>query len=572
MSNCKVHMEFIDTSAIADSTAASSSGANITDLTLLSNEDAYPDYGIPDLNCFILDGSKSILASGDRIPFVSDDVSGNDCTFITNPVLTVSFTNQHTSAGITLDFISDYPAELKITWYDLNNIKIIEKTFLPDKLKYFCKHQCENYGKVVITFIKTRLPGQRIQLAYVKYGTEIQWTDENIKTASITEEVDVTSSTVPINTCDVAILDENNDFELSNHEGTWKSVQKKQEVSVKEALSGKEVTCGMFYIDTWKSESNIVTFALIDLLGLIDKTKFYGGQLYNGELAGTIISAIMASAGVTNYTVSDDVKDIQLYGHIPICSHREALQQVVFACGAVATCSRTGGISVYMPDRYADSTIGPDRKFLGTTIELDDYVSGIAITYNKYTLQSTTDEIFNDTLPVGVNTIEFNEPYKPDTLTVTAGTITGAKTNYIKVTMSSAGTCVISGKRYESKELTYTANVPIIEAGEEANVLSYGSCTLFNAARVKEVAERILNYYQLRQIVNMRYLLDEEKTGDWVNIRDAKGNTVVTGITQQTIDLTGGFIAEAKCRGYSKVVTNFDYAGELYAGDGIGVM
>ena len=41
----------------------------------------------------------------------------------------------------------------------------------------------------------------------------------------------------------------------------------------------------------------------------------------------------------------------------------------------------------------------------------------------------------------------------------------------------------------------------------------------------------------------------------------------ITGIMGQSIDLTGGFIATAKCRGYSKVVTEMYYTGEIYAGD-----
>ncbi len=565
--SCKAHMEFIDTSAVADGTAATGDNAAIGSLPLLSQETTYPAYAVPDLNTFLLDGSRTVLEPDDRLPFVSGAASGSDCAFTVPPVLTVTFTVKHTSAGITLCFESDYPAELKVAWYDLSGAKIIEKTFYPDKLRYFCKNQAENYGKVVITFLRTRLPGQRVQLGYIKYGTEIEWTGSEIQSASITEEVDATSSTVPINTAEVSIVDEANDFELSNQNGVWKSIQKRQQITITEETPDREVTCGTLYIDTWKSDSNIVSFSLIDLIGLMDKTKFYGGEIYSNEPAAIIIAAIMESAGVENYTVSDDVAVLSLSGHIPICTHREALQQVVFVCGAVADCSRQGGISIRMPDRYADSTIGTDRKFLGTTIEMDKYVSGVAITYKNYTLQAEAEEISNDTLPAGESMIEFSEPYQPSSITVTAGTITEAATNYVRITMAEAGECAISGKRYESRDIAHTAKVDIIEAGEEENILSFDGCTLFNAERVKDVAERLLNYYQLRQIVNLRYLIGAEKIGDWVNIRDTKGNTATTGITKQTIDLTGGFIASATCRGYSKVTTVHAYAGEIYAGE-----
>lgn len=563
--NCKVHMEFIDTSAVADGTVESEQNADIGNLLLLKEEQTYPSYALTDLNSFLLDGSRDILTEGAEVPFVSDAVSGEDCTFAVNPVLTVAFTTKHTSAGITLYFIEDYPTEIKVSWYDIEGALLIAETYCPDKLQYFCKKQVENYGKVEIAFVRTRLPGQRIQCRYIKYGTEIDWTESEIQSASLTEEVDVTSATIPINTADISIVDEDNEFELSNQDGVWKSIQKSQKLTITEQLQSKDVTCGVLFIDTWTSNGNIVSFSLIDRLGLIDKTKFYGGQIYENVVAGVIIDSIMLSAGVEDYTVAGEVAAIVLTGHIPICTHREALQQVVFACGAVADCSRTGGIKIYMPDRYADSTIGTDRKFTGTTIEMDEYVSGISITYNKYKAKEEATEIYNDILYTGDTLVEFSEPYMD--ISVSAGEILEIGANFAKIRTTEDAVCVIAGKPYETKEITYTAHVDMIDAGEEENILSFSGCTLFNAQRVKEVAERLLNYCQLRQIVNMRYLIDAEKTGDWVNIMDSKGNMVTSGITSQTIDLTGGFIAQATCRGYSKVTVSHDYTGEFYAGE-----
>ena len=48
---------------------------------------------------------------------------------------------------------------------------------------------------------------------------------------------------------------------------------------------------------------------------------------------------------------------------------------------------------------------------------------------------------------------------------------------------------------------------------------------------------------------------------------DKNSNIATTLIEQQDIDLTGGFIATATCRGYSVVVTENYFVGtELYTG------
>lgn len=565
--NCKAHMEFIDTTAVADSAVSSQDNAVMGCLELLKQEDTYPSYAIPDLNSFLLDGSREILNQDSSLPFISCEVSDSRCVFPDAPKLEVIFKTPHTSAGITMRFEDDYPAEIRITWYDLSGPKLIAKTFYPDRLIFFCRNQVDNYGKVTVEFIRSRLPMQRVKLSYIKYGVELEWNENSLQSASITEEVDVTSATIPINKAEIAIFDESDDFEISNHNGIWKSIQKRQCISIMEETEDKEVPCGRFYIETWKSEKNVISFSLIDLIGLLDKTKFYGGEIYNSRPAGTIISAIMKSAGVEDYSVSDDVEGVLLSGHIPICTHREALQQVAFACGAIVDCGRQGGINIYIPDRKIKSIIGTSRKFMGTSIELDAYVSGVSITYTVYSPAQEDSEIYNDILPGGISLIEFSDPYIPSSIRATAGTIVEVGTNFVKVSMTAAGSCTISGRKYDSRKLTHTEKVDVIEAGETENVLSFEGCTLFNNEQVKKTAEKLLDYYQMRKIVKICYLIAEEKTGDWENIMDAQGGMATTQIAQQTIDLTGGFIATATCRGYSKVNVQYDYTGEFCAGE-----
>lgn len=563
--SCKVHMEFSDTTARADSSLSSADNAPIGNLRLMKEKETYPVYAIPDLNSFLLDGSREIMDYKSELPFVSSDVSSEDCIYDSPPGFVVDFTVPHTSAGITFWFTGDYPAEMKVTWYGMGGEKLVSGNYYPDSGAYFCRKQVENYGKVEVRFIRSRLPGQRIQCTYILYGVELEWNGENIKSASVTEEVDVTGTTAPVNTAEVSIIDETNDFELSNEAGVWKSIQKRQEVTFTEEAGGQEIPCGTFYIDTWKSDGSTVSFSLIDRLGVIDRTKFYDGQMYDGVTARKVIESIMLSAGVEDYTVAEDVGEVRLTGHIPICTHREALQQVIFACGAVADCSRSGGIKIYRPGRQARSIIGTDRKFMGTTMEMAEYVSGISLSYSRFTLKEEREDAFNDILPAGINLVEFSEPYT--NITVSSGNIKASGANYVSVEMEEEGACVISGNKYEAGEVTHTERVPILDAGEEENILTFSGCTLLSAELAKEAAKRLLNFYQLRQVVTFRYLLDKEKTGDWVNIMDTSGNKVVSGITRQAIDLTGGFIAEASSRGYSREVTDYSYCGEILTGE-----
>ena len=119
-------MIFADVTALEDSTPSTNDNQNIANVSLLKDGTETTDYGTFELNQFILDGNKKIISSDTSdIAFMSEDMSGDDCLFEQNPTVVFTFTQNHTSAGITLDFGFDYPAKIKVTWYSIKNEKII---------------------------------------------------------------------------------------------------------------------------------------------------------------------------------------------------------------------------------------------------------------------------------------------------------------------------------------------------------------------------------------------------------------------------------------------------------------
>ncbi len=328
---------------------------------------------------------------------------------------------------------------------------------------------------------------------------------------------------------------------------------------------------GTFYINDFSFSGNISKFELVDSIGLMDKYTFYDGRIYENERAESILKTIFAAAGITKYVIAKEVGDVRLSGFLGIQKCREALQRVCFACGAVADDSRSDTIRVFCPDRYVSSEVGTNRKFNGgTIISLDEYVSGVSVEYTKYTLEQSASEIYKDVLPVGETKITFSDPYQPESIAVSVGEVLEVKTNYLIIDMANAGQCTITGRKYAGSTFSYQKNVERIEAGEVENIKSFTGSTLYSADLMQEHAERLLNYYALRKKVSMRYLVDLEQAGKWVNIHSMFGNIATSLIESQSIDLTGGFIGTATCRGYSALITDLYYAGqELYAGEDV---
>lgn len=566
---CRAEMKFIDVTALADASVTTDDNQGIGSIELFAEQTEQKSYGTFELNQFILDGSKSVLPENPNdIAFWSEALSKDGCTFETNPKITITFKEQHTSAAITLYFEDEPPAELKITWYTIAGTKLITETFYPDSLIYVCNTQVQNYGKIEIEFVRTSFPQRYIKLQYILYGKYIVWDKDMIQTAKVQEDIDVTSASLSINEADISIVDINDDFDAENENGAWKSVQKTQEVTLSEFKNGNMIPMGAFFINDFSFSKNIAKFKLVDVVGLLDKYTFYEGQIYNNVRAEVILNAIFATAGIKKYTIDEEVGNILLSGYLAIQTCRKALQQVCFACGAVADDSRSDKIKVYKPDRYVKSTVGTDRKFNGNTkVSLEKYISGVNIEMKNYALEEKTSDIYKKTLPTGDTKITFSSPYLPSSITASAGTLKEVKTNYLIINMTAAGQCQITGIKYANTTFSYEKSVDKIEAGETENIKKYSGCTIYNADILPDIAAYLLDYHALRKKVGMKYLVDLEQVGNWANINSIGGKTSTTLIESQTLDLTGGFIATATCRGYSVVVTENYFAGtELYTG------
>lgn len=566
---CRAEMKFIDVTALADASVTTDDNQGIGSIELFAEQTEQKSYGTFELNQFVLDGSKSVLTENPKdIAFWNDALSKEDCTFETDPKITVTFQEQHTSAAITLYFEDEPPAELKITWYTIAGTKLITETFYPDSLIYVCNTHVQNYGKIEIEFVRTSFPQRYIKLQYILYGKYIVWDKDMIQTAKVQEDIDVTSAALSINEADISIVDMNDDFDAENENGAWNSVQKTQEVTLSEFNNGNMIPMGAFFIDDFSFSKNIAKFKLVDVVGLLDKYTFYDGQVYNNVRAEVILNAIFVTAGIKKYVIDEEVGNILLSGYLAIQTCRKALQQVCFACGAVADDSRSDTIKVYKPDRYVKSTVGTDRKFNGNTkVSLEKYISGVNIEMKNYALEEKNSDIYKKTLPAGDTKITFSSPYLPSSITASVGTLKEVKTNYLIINMPDAGQCHITGIKYANTTFSYEKRVDKIESGETENIKKYSGCTIYNADILPDIAAYLLDYHALRKKVGMKYLVDLEQVGNWANINSIGGKTSTTLIESQTLDLTGGFIATATCMGYSIVVTEDVFAGtELYTG------
>ena len=560
----QIEFGFVDVTAKSDSDLSITDKQEFVDLEDLKQDDIEEvKYATLERNQFALDGTFELMSEKlDNMCLWSGSMSNEAGVFENPPVLTITFTEPHSSLGLTFLFskTGDYCNHLNITYYDKDGKLINDADFSPDDYKYVCNNIVENYQKIVIVFHSTNNPCRYLKLYQILYGANKTFEGESLVSASILEEIDLLSSEISINTLDFKVYSEDDEFNIINPRGFYSLLQQRQAFKVKELMlkENKEIDMGTFYLDTWKNENNkIMQFGAIDLIGIIDKTTFYGG-MYVNVLFEKLIKSIMTSANVTeeNYEIQEDLKEIQMTGYIPVCTHREALQQLVFAVGAVVDCSRSDKIKIYtIVDREDNNTIEQTNIFQGTKkVEQNEIVTEVAVTAHNYVKGTEIDEVFKGTLSEGNNRVLFDNPVHD--LSCTGGTIIENNCNYAIVNCTSETEVIITGYKYIDSTQEISAELEGIGIGSKLNTLNIKSAYFINKNNAQTIAKKVLDYYQKTYKTEFNFILQGESLTQDVAIDSDEFNRQLVGhIKKLDIDSTGGYLASAEINARVRLLT-----------------
>lgn len=568
-----VDYDLFDTTALQDAVVSSESNSQFADIVLMEENVLAPNYMTLEKNFSVLDGNmQEFPDEPDNLVYFSSEQSGADGTFANKQSVFVQFSENHASVGITLHFLPDYPVELEIYWYDISGNLKSKKTFFPNQIDYFCQNQVEGYGAIEIVFIRA-IPLRNVKLQYIEYGTTLTFENDIIKTGKIVNEIDPISDKIKTDKLTFDFLDEKEEFNIGNIDGLHKVFQKNQKMHPYETLNGNKIPLGTFFLDENSTTKNLSKISAIDYKGMLANAIFYDGDMYDGVLAGEIIGKIMEAAGISDYIIDKDTANTLLYGTLKIQTCQKALREVLFACMSSINTSRQNGIEIYKQNRSVSGTITREKKF-STTLKTDGYVSDINVKYKTWFLEETESEIAKGTYGGETNVIQLSSPAA--NMRSNIGSIIKQTPYYVVLEISSYAQfeVIITGQKYVEEEFAALSSATHVKAGQTRTTKTF-SGTLLNYERAKMVADNILNYYQLQQIIQTKQLAENEKAGDWVEIENSiKGyGNFVASIESLSIDLTGGYIATAKYRGYYKLLSNYYYAdNELYSGEDVGII
>lgn len=578
--NTRVEFGLYDVTARGDSAPSCTTAKPFCNLgrdLLLESVPSQNKYGTLESEQWLMDGSFSFFPEVPEQYFWglwSTTQSDKIGVFADPPVLDITFTQDHSSSGLTLHFYSpteDWASRIKIQWFSQDGGLIFTALFYPDSVDYYCAKKVENYRRIRIHFLETNHPGRYLKLAGIDYGVYLHFSGHEIVEAHVLEECDPLSSEISINTLNVSLYNKEGRFSILNPEGYFDVLQHKQKFTVWEDVkqdarsTGSVSYCmGTFYLSDWSNSGDtLADFSAVDAIGLLDGAPFDGG-IYNttaAELAEAILTGY-------SYTLDESLAAERVQGYIAAGTRREALQQLAFAIGAVVDCSRGELIRIAPAPSKASGMITYDRKLQdGSKVTLNPLITAVAVTAHRYLPGETTEELYRDTLDPGIYRVTFNAPAVADSLTVTGAELTESGVNLCTLTVAKAGEVCVTGRKYTDSTVVLRRTAANLPPNAQDNELTVTDATLVGPGRAEAVAVRVLEHYAQRYEQNFSMVAGDEKLADRLIIQSFGGEMVRGVLTKLEFDLTGGFLADAKVIGRRLTSNAGAYAGEIHAGE-----
>lgn len=526
----KIVYEGVALQAKEDSSFSTENEIEFSDVSKIKENVDIHSYGTLEKNQFILDGTYGIMPDDKSgCALWSNTISDTSGDFISPLSLTVSFSKYYSSAGLTLSFTDDYCNEINIKWYQ-NDTLLSDKDFQPDSLNYFCYNRVENYNLIEIIFKKTSKPQRYAKISHIEFGVIKEFTNDELINSSVMEEIDPIGAEISINTMDFSFNSENIEYMF----------EMKQPFKI---YYNDELLGTYFLEKSNRISKNRYSVETYDYMGILDKNTFMGG-MYSGEYLYSVIDDIFENTNVP-YEIDSKIRFYSVYGHIPVCSAKEALVYICFAFGCNAVTAKRENVYITLLDNEVKRNIQSENVYSGGRFENNDMITSVCLTEHNYKESDEIQELYNGTDEE--QTVIFNEPMWD--LSITGGKIIKRGTNYA-VIRKTGETMVLTGKKYVHQTNIHSKSLNILNSTALVNEMNFESCTLIHKYNYSTVLNRLYNYYVGKKDKSIfKAKSDVENVGDVITydtlfLGNKKGRILSKKYTLNTNNIAAEYTVE----------------------------
>ena len=141
----------------------------------------------------------------------------------------------------------DIPAEIRVTFYSDAGAELYTKRDAPSSAYHWMDVPVQQYSKVMIDFLSSKIPNRRIRVTEVIFGIVAVYDRKTIVDASDTQSIDLLSESLPSATVTIKIDNQDKLYNLINPEGIYEYLQDGQYINYWISVGDTKVNMGVRY-------------------------------------------------------------------------------------------------------------------------------------------------------------------------------------------------------------------------------------------------------------------------------------------------------------------------------------
>ncbi len=531
---------------VADSMQVTGDGKALPFLTW-GGEDI--PYATLEPGVWVLDGSRALLPEEPEL-WQSDQVSEADGTFSVPPVVECEMETPCTATGLTLTFspsTAQWCPRVQVLWFH-DTVLLAQLEAEIQTPQVVLSHTVENFNRLRLTLLSTNQPFHMAKLQHLQIGQEISFGGQSLCRVELVNELDPSLCVLSVDTMEVEIYDQ---------QGRSLTPQKNQKM---ELYRNGSLLAVQYIRESRRLSRQTYRFSCQSAIGLLED-QFLGG-IYENTPVTALLDEILQGH---SYRLDPRLSGETISGFLPVCTRREALQQLSFAIGGGVTTQAGADIRISPLEERVSTRFLPEHIFAGSQVQSLPRQGVVEVSAHRYVRAGETETVVEDQTVNGTMRITFSQPYYD--YQVTGGTLLDHGANYVH--LQGQGRVTVKAKPYLHTVQVYTRRDEMASTLEKGSVLQVQQATLVTESNAEQVLERLYAVSRLRQELQQEVVLQTQQAGELAACPDPWNTQLVGYITAVEGMLTpGGHRAVVTVRGaQSPMQIACLYAGELFSGD-----
>ena len=549
-SQFQASLEMIDRSVESDATVITSEETPFS--TGVFDKVHEGDYITFEKNFFEVGSDLRILPDSNYLKngYVSSATCDENGVFQEIPVIEFEFLKSRSFIAMSYQFARAYPTQIRVTYY-LNGVQQGQFISRPNDT-HFVDEENHIYDcdRITFEFLGMSEPNRRLRIARLIFGYEKKFEMRDIVSVDHTLSVDPISSSLPYEKIALKVNNYEKDYNPDNPQGTWVYFANGQPLTIRYGVKIEDriewIEAGSLVLsDAPTVDSNTANFEAVDRLSTLTNIYHKGIWRIGGISLYDLAVDVLADAGITNYSLSESLKDIKTMSPLPMLPHRECLQLIANAGECVLYPNNQGAIILEKQtydDKPVDFYLDFSKMFDKPVVKKTEKLKSVDVSVHSLYKDTVLTELCkHESVEInGVREIQVEYDTATDfEVTVEGGEILSAtyyaKTAFLQISAESVVNVTVRG--YKIIDDISIVSTKVDDNGE---VCPLNNPLVTDSSRARVLGEWVATYLKARNTYDANFRQDFSlDINDVILIRSDFEENIPARITKLQYKLPG---------------------------------